>query len=398
MIKYCLIIILFLFVCQISFSQNLKKVNSKEEYCKILNHLKNMDLEDEAEEIRKLGYEPATFIEFGMMHPEALIEGYCQGEPSVELKDPGPLELECNIIGLKQEFDYSFGYNPWVSVSVSDLKLISKNEGSCIITFTNNKDIFLELIGTGGVNYDNTVNNGLLLFPKESIRFPYPLKFHIYCDKDYYIRFEFNFSRGEFIGMTKSDFINCSGIMPGAFLFLISDCIKKQNIGYSNNAIKFSVIDLFWTAMFGERLKRDAVENGINAILGLLDLCPECDEIVFQYFGSRKIIPDLYKLSRNISPQNLISFIIKISIVLLENPSTQKAAFNILSKYLPAAITSGGASVLAKNLSTILLSGARVLALAPIAYDVWDTQKVESRSAIKITPIIKYSIKKKSNK
>lgn len=376
--------------------KKLKIVSSANEYCFILNQLEKLDLENEADEIKTLGYESDSFIDFGFNHPEVLIPGYCQGKPVVELKDPGTLELKCEFLGLKNETDYSFSYNPWVSLFVSDLKFLNKTEGTCSVTFINNKSLFMELTSLGGNNYSNSAEIGLILYPKESYKYPKPLKFHIFCDKDYYVRFEFNFSRGEFTGISREEFLLCSGITAGSIFYLYPDCMKKMsNIGFSNNALIFSVLDLYWTAMFGDWLKRDMVENGINAIFGFMDLCPECDEVVAAYFGGRKIVPDLYKLSREVSPQNLISFFIKISVILLQTPSTKDAVFSILSKYLPSTLTAGGAAVLAQNLSVILIGGTRVLALAPMVYDSWDTQRVEDISAFKIFPLIKFTFKNK---
>ncbi|ROL59981.1 hypothetical protein D9V86_09995 [Bacteroidetes/Chlorobi group bacterium ChocPot_Mid] len=378
----------------LSQSPCLKKVTTKEEYCTIFNHLEPMHLKNEDPEIIRLGYDPVSFVEFAFNNSEVIIPGYCKGIPEVELKDPGQLECECNLLGLRYEIDYN---NPWISVTVSDLKIVSKSEGTCIVTFKNNKALFFELMRTGGISIKSFPEPGLLLYPYESYKYQIPLKFDLVCKKDYNIRYGFNFSRGEFTGITREEFlIKMLAYQVGNPIVFNPLLFSDMKIGFSNNAVFYNTFNIFWSAIIGSSWKRDMNDNAISALGFLIARCPECREILNNYYLS-DFTADFLKIAnrKGIDPLTAFSITLKVFIGLLNNPVTRDLAYGILVQYLPAELTAGGAAALSASLGAILLGVPRIITLAPITWDVLWTQEVEKISTVNIYPIVKSTYKNK---
>jgi len=393
-----LIFIMALIVCVMivdAQNQPLKKVTTNKELCDlILKYNINDVLEDDISFLKKQGFDPQSVVEYAMNHPEAILE--CLFNLTIDLSQNEPTLKVAGFNWALRKYSGNLSVG-WVKISLSEIKMINETEAIATITLKNTKSIYMLLTNSGGSGYMNSLGNGILLYPQEQITFPDKLKFQPDCDliNTYKVNFEFNFSRGELTGCTFQEMVTRLALSVGAPLPLKPFAFYGLNIGYSNQAVYNSVLNIFWTAVTGEWLKRDQIENAINLLnlYDLFDLCPECKTIweidFFKNYTTGEFSPELLSIlyQKGIDPQTGLSLFLKTFIKMLENPVTRDLAYEVAKKFLPSALTQGGAAVLAANLSVIVTGGWRVMALAPIAWDVWNTQKVEDISGVEISPV-----------
>jgi len=371
-------------------SQTLKKVSTSKELCDLINKYNINDIiDDDISFLKKQGFDPQSAVEFAMTHPEALLE--CFFKIKIDLTQKNlPLKVS-GFNWINRNYSGNLG-DGWVKVTLSDIKMINETEATATITLKNNKAIFMQLSSMGGSGYLNTLDKDILLYPQEERIFEGKLKFQPECDLNNKskVYFEFNFSRGELTGSTYQEVVLQLALSVGAPLTLQPFAFYGLNIGFSNQAVYNSVLNIFWTAATGEWLKRDQIENAINllSVYDLFDLCPEC-KTIWKETGIEEFSPELLSIlyQKGIDPQTGLSLFFKTFIAMLKNPITQDLASQVAKKYLPAILTEGGAKTLASNLSVIVTGGWRVLMLAPIAWDVWNTQKVEDLSGVVINPV-----------
>ena len=371
-------------------SQPLRKVKTNKELCDLIIKYNISDvLEDDISFLTKQGYDPESVVEYSMNHPEAILK--CLFNMSVDLTQN---ELSFKITDfncVNRIYTGNLGEG-WVRATLTDIHMINATVATATITLKNTKAIFMQLTTAGGSGYSTTLDNNILLYPQEQRVFQGKLIFQPICDllTTYNVYYEFNFSRGELTGCTLQELAVRLALSIGAPLKLNPFSYYGLHIGYSNQAVYNSVLNIFWTAATGEWLKRDQIENAINllSLYDLFDLCPEC-KTIWAAAGIYDFNPELltFLYQKGIDPQTGMSLFFKTFIAMLNNPITKDLAFEIAKKNLPAILTEGGATALASNLSVIVTGGWRVLALAPIAWDVWNSQKVEDMSGVVINPI-----------
>ena len=386
-------------VCLVTFvtvqSQTLKKVTTNKELCDLITKNSISDvLEDDISFLKKQGFDPQSVVEYAMNHPDAILE--CLFNISVDLTHNDLSFKISSFNWAKQTYTGTLG-DGWVKATLSDIKMINATEATATVTLINTKSIFMLLITTGGSGYSETLDNNILLYPQEQKTFKGKLRFQPICDLNntYKVYYDFNFSRGELTGCTFEEMVLRLALSVGSPLPLKPFAFYGLHIGYSNQAVYNSVLNIFWTAATGDWLKHDQIENTINLLnmYDLFDLCPECKSIwsidFFRNYTTGEFSPELLSIlyQKGIDPQIGLSLLLKTFIAMLNNPITKDLAFEVAKKCLPAVLTEGGAAALAANLSIIVTGGWRVLALAPIAWDVWNTQKVEDMSGVVISPI-----------
>jgi hypothetical protein len=271
----------------------------------------------------------------------------------------------------------------WIRVSLDDIKIIDSEKGLAQVTLTmeNTKAIFFEVDAAkihsreqGDVVLQG--EQGFILYPFEKIPFPHPILLTIPCDaaeSHPSQEIDLDFSRGEFVGLTLDQLLERLGLFVGSPLPLNPFAFYNVKIGFSNKAVYMSTLNILWTAATGQWMNRDFMENGLSAFGSVVENCRECQEALEPIGGSLSgdIVGILY--ARKVEPQFFIKILFEVMIKALKNPLFRDAAFNAVKDYLPATLTKGGPMVLAQNLSVIISGGGRVLALAPIAWDVWST-------------------------
>lgn len=376
-------------------SQPLQKIATINELCDLIkkNNISDV-LTDDISFLKKLGFDPESVVEYAMNHPKELLE--CLFNITVDLT---PNDVSFKITGFNWAKRTYSGYlgDGWVKATLSGLRMTNATEATAIITLKNTKAVYMQLTTTGGSGYLTTLDNNILLYPQEEITFQGKLNFQPICDLNnkYNVYFDFNFSRGELTGCTFQEMLLRLALSVGAPLPLNPFAFIGLHIGYSNQAIYNSVLNIFWTAITGEWLKRNQIENAINLLnlYDLFDLCPECKSIWkvngIDIYTTGEFSPEIFTIlyKKGIDPQTGLSMLFKTFIAMLNNPITKDLAFEIAKKCLPAVLTEGGAAALSASLSVIVTGGWRALALAPIAWDVWNTQKVEDMSGVVISPV-----------
>ncbi len=284
----------------------------------------------------------------------------------------------------------------WVKLRMSNLGMTGENEAMGSVQFENTKSIFMSLDNTGGHNFNCNIEGGTLIYPKEKLSFPNALTFNAYCNSNGNgsdTRFECNFSRGNIIaklngqGITKEELILLLGLQVGGFMNLNPFSSYNLELTYSNDAVEYSVFNLFWTAFTGEWIKRDIFENLLSGIGGLVTTCPECKLFLSQYKLdgiSINFLKTCYR--KSIDAPTALKILLKTSVLLLESPGTSDAAYKLLCKFLPD-LAGGGAAAMAAKLTVIIDGGWRILALVPQTWDVLNTSKVEDISGIDIKAV-----------
>ncbi|MBS4028393.1 MAG: hypothetical protein KGZ58_07125 [Ignavibacteriales bacterium] len=389
-VKFSFLFITVLLITQQVSGQQLRSVTTKDEYCKIYNYLEkyNDDGGSDATKIKALGFDPSSFAAYGFNHPELL--GGC--EDIINLDDIRFDYEVCDVRWNHKTLVVPSLTKNWIKVSIDNLKINDSKRGvvEADVTFENTKALFFELalsmFTEGSGEPQPPAETGLLLYPKETIT--KHLRFNVSCN-DAGVgngsTVQYIFSRGEYTGSTLEEMLLRLGFVFNAPLLLKPFSVFGLNIGFSNKAVYMSTLDIFWTAATGEWLKRDLIENDLSALGTVLEGCSECADALEPIGGSLTgdFIGTLY--TGKIEPQFAVKVLFEFCIRALRNPIYKDLVFEILKKHV-GVLAVGGAKVLAQNLTVIVSGGGRILALLPIAWDVWGTRDVKDYQSIEFKP------------